>query len=91
MSPNLTIAALLLALLPLAGLADDSSSNGSDVAVEEKSDNRSQQSKRDSSDIIVSKEERRAKHQERHRLYRDHLYNRAKGGGKGGRNPSPDD
>ena len=60
MSPKLALAALLLVSVPLLGLADDSSSDDSDVAVERKSDSRSQKSKRDSSDIILSKEERRA-------------------------------
>jgi len=81
MSQKIALAALLLAFVPLAGLADDSSSNSADVAVEKKSDNRSQKSKRESSDIILSKEERR-------RPYEDQVRNRD---GQGGRNPSPDD
>jgi len=92
MSPKIALAALLLASVPFAGLADDSSSNSSDIAVEKKSDNRSQKPKRDSSDIRRPKEERRAKLQERRRPYEDHVvHNRGEGGGKGGRNPSPDD
>lgn len=91
MLPRIALAALLLASVPLVGHADDSSSNDSDVAVEKKSEDRSQKSKRDSSDIILSNEERQAKRQEQRRPYEDHVQNRGKSGGQGGRNPSPDD
>lgn len=76
MSPKVALAALLLASVPLAGLADDSSS-------ENKTDNQSQKLKRDSSDIRRSKEERRD-------AYDKHTQNRGKDSHKGGRNPSPD-
>ena len=93
MSPKIFLAALLLAAVPLAGLADDNTSNSSDVAVEKKSDNRSQNSQRDSSDIIQSKEERRTKDKDekQRRPYDDYARNRGKDGGNGGRKPSPDD
>ena len=88
MSPKITIAALLLGLVPLAGLADDSYSYGSDAAVQKKTDIRSQGLKRESSDITLFDEERGAKRPKRPRTYNDHVRN---AGGKGGLNPSPDD
>jgi len=91
MLPRIALAALLLASVPLVGLADDSSSNDSEVAVEKKTDNRSENSTRDSSDIILSEEKRQAKRQEQRRPYEDHVQNRGSSSGQGGRNPSPDD
>jgi len=94
MSPKIALAALLLAALPLAGLADDSSSDASNVAVEKNRDSRSQKSKRDSSDITLSKAERSAEREERRqerRRHKEHRHHGGKGGGKGGPNPSPDD
>jgi hypothetical protein len=100
MSRKIALAALLLASVPLAGLADDNSSKDLDAAAEKKSENRSEKPKRDSSDIIQSKSESRAdrderrsqreeRREERRRSHKDR--ERGKGGGKGGRNPSPDD
>lgn len=83
MSLRIALATLVLASMPLAGLADDSSANGSDVAVDKKSDNRSQNSKRDSSDIRRSRKDRQG-------AYEKHAQNRGKDKRQGGRNPSPD-
>lgn len=83
MSQKIALAALLLASVPLAGIADDTSSNGADSAVEKKSDDRPKESKRDSSDIRRAKEDRQES-------YEKHVKKRGKGNRQGGRNPSPD-
>lgn len=90
MSPKLALAALLLVSLPLLGLADDSSTDDSGVAVEKKSDGQSSKSKRDSSDITLSRADRLAERDERHRSRKEQRRS-YKDRGKGGRNPSPDD
>jgi len=77
MSQKITLAALLLTCVPLAGLADDGSSD-------KKNDDRSRESVRDSSDIMRSEDARLVK-------YEQHIKKREKSTHQGGQNPSPDD
>lgn len=85
---KILLATLLLASAPLLGLADDSSTDARDDAIETNSDNAVQRSKREASDIISPREESRTIREKRQRPYDEHVLNRR---GKGGRNPSPDD